>query len=554
MKRRAKEQGANEAELAKMQRLAVEELIAGLDFNPVSMQLAAAQLTAGNTDVAYRRMNLHRMPYGPRDGGGVSAGSLELLGQSAIVKQLDLGDREIDSERLRMSGDDPLLENAVDAVRNACIAIMNPPFTNRTKMGGKFERNIQKNMRDRVDHLEGMLVAADSRMEGFGDKNSIRPLFVALADKCLDPEDGVLGMINPTIALTTTSGRQERIVLAQRFHIHTLVTCHQPGQISLSQNTAINESMIIARRHDGPKPPTRIIGLDRMPLDENDVAELCRHLEERKTGLLPDGWGEVSEWPTRRIEVGDWSAAAFRSPELAEAAMRITNDASLLRLRDQRMIPAATGQLLRGKFKASHAGVPGSFPILKSKGADGQMRIRAMPDEYWAPKEEDGQTESILKKSGYLLISAGQRTGTGRLSAVASENRYVGNGWMPVSGMSKKQAKAAAVFLSSTIGRLQLMRNPGRTLDFPTYSAEEAANLRTPDLTDQTCVERLARCWEHTAKMIVPQFRDGECEVRRLWDEAVASALGWDEDHLTTLRQLLHREPHVRGLGCNQYG
>ena len=169
-------------------------------------------------------------------------------------------------------------------------------------------------------------------------------------------------------------------------------------------------------------------------------------------------------------------------------------------------------------------------------------------------KAEDGQTESILKKSGYLLISAGQRTSTARLSAVASENRYVGNGWMPVSGMSKKQAKAAAVFLNSTIGRLQLMRNPGRTLDFPTYSAEEAANLRTPDLTDQICVERLARCWTQTSQTEVLQFRDGEQEVRRLWDEAVASALGWDEDHLTTLRRLLHREPHVRGLGYNQYG
>ena len=26
----------------------------------------------------------------------------------------------------------------------------------------------------------------------------------------------------------------------------------------------------------------------------------------------------------------------------------------------------------------------------------------------------------------------------------------------------------------------------------------------------------------------MPQFCDGECEVRRLWDEAVADALGWD--------------------------
>ena len=53
--------------------------------------------------------------------------------------------------------------------------------------------------------------------------------------------------------------------------------------------------------------------------------------------------------------------------------------------------------------------------------------------------------------------------------------------------------------------------------------------------------------------MVVPQFRDGECEVRRLWDEAVAEAMGWDPAELTRLRLLLHQEPHVSGLGYGQY-
>ena len=36
--------------------------------------------------------------------------------------------------------------------------------------------------------------------------------------------------------------------------------------------------------------------------------------------------------------------------------------------------------------------------------------------------------------------------------------------------------------------------------------------------------------------------------------EAVADAMGWDADELARLRNLLHQEPHVRGLGYNQYG
>ena len=65
MKRRARGQGADDDLLAQLQKVAVEEVIKGMDINPVSLQLAAAQLTAGNKDVRYRKMGLHLMPYGP---------------------------------------------------------------------------------------------------------------------------------------------------------------------------------------------------------------------------------------------------------------------------------------------------------------------------------------------------------------------------------------------------------------------------------------------------------------------------------------------------------
>ena len=68
MKRRAAERGADTETLTQLQKLAVEDVIKGLDINPVSLQLAASQLTAGNHRVSYRRMGLHQMPYGPTSG------------------------------------------------------------------------------------------------------------------------------------------------------------------------------------------------------------------------------------------------------------------------------------------------------------------------------------------------------------------------------------------------------------------------------------------------------------------------------------------------------
>ena len=125
---------------------------------------------------------------------------------------------------------------------------------------------------------------------------------------------------------------------------------------------------------------------------------------------------------------------------------------------------------------------------------------------------------------------------------------------MPVAGLTSEEAKALAVFMNSTPGRLQLMRNPGKKIPFPTYSAAGlAANIRVPNVKDEGIRGILVDCWEKTKDMEVPQFRDGECEVRRLWDEAVAEVMGWDSERLSELRHLLHQEPHVRGLGYNQY-
>ena len=161
--------------------------------------------------------------------------------------------------------------------------------------------------------------------------------------------------------------------------------------------------------------------------------------------------------------------------------------------------------------------------------------------------------EKIQQKAGHLLISAGQDSKTGRLTATADDKRYVGNGWMPVAGLFPAEAKAVAVFINSTAGRLQLLRNAGRKLAFPIYNPRPIENLRVSNVKDARIRQILADCWERTKDMEVPQFRDGECEVRRLWDEAVADAMSWDAQELARLRELLNNEPHVRGLGYNQY-
>lgn len=560
MKRRAKEDGATKEELTELQILAVENVINGLDINPVSLQLAASQLTAGNQCASYSKMGLHQMPYGPSR-HGVLAGSLELLGQQKIVRlPLELGDERLRSRAVLPSIRSSGLKDGVEAARNARIVIMNPPFTNRSKMGEKYSAEIKGNLRRRVDGLAHRLTQSDKELAEMANENSIEPLFATLADCCIPKDKGILTMINPTIALTAPSSQQKRLILARRFHVHTILTSHQPDNINLSQHTAINESIIVLCRRKGKKPATRFVNLDKLPADDKEVAEFfnclraCEKKGKQQEADIANGWGVVSRWPEERIAKGDWTPAIWRSPKLAQAAVDFAAHPKLQSLQQQNLEPQETGRVLRGHFEKVEKSAAGGIPILKSRGAEAQTTICSTPDEYWATKKPDKQMrQQVLEKAGFLLITNGQDNSSARLTATAADKAYVGNGWMPILGLLPQQAKAAAVFINSTAGRLQLMRHPGKKLAFPSYSITEAANLKIPSLKDKAIVGTLSKCWETTRNMPVPQFRDGECEVRRLWDEAVEKAMGWKKGHLRPLRELLHKEPHVRGLGYNEY-
>ncbi len=569
MKRKAIAQGAKKATLAELHKSAVEYLIKGMDINPVSLQLAAAQLTTGSQEIRYRQMGLHLMPYGPKkeNPAEVSVGTLELLGQRAIVprkNKLDFEDEKINSLNIWNEPADPSLEDAVSAAQNANIVIMNPPFTNREKMGEKFPKEIQKALRTRVDTL-GQILIKENPLADFVDKTSIRPLFVSLAGQVTKRRNSIVTMILPTIILSNKSGENERKTLAKWFHIDTILTCHQPSNINLSQHTSINESIVVLRRNNSIENATRFINLDRFPNGDSDVQDLHRCITECDDGIISNGWGEISWWPNDLIANGDWTAGVFRSPILAKEAARYATHPNLHTIQAIGGSVHSTGPVLRKKFeKAIAMPMQASFPIIKSKSADGQTTIESRPDEHWAPKylkkgtstlkdSHNQETEKILQKAGYLLITAGQDTSTARLVAVASKNPYVGNGWMPVTGISLLMAQALAVFLNSTPGRLQVLRIPGKKFAFPSYSSKDTLTLKVPDVRDKHIAESLAKCWEKTRDMVVPQYKDGECKVRQIWDDAVAEVMGWDPDALASMRHLIHREPHVCGLSYNQF-
>ncbi len=344
---------------------------------------------------------------------------------------------------------------------------------------------------------------------------------------------------------------------AERFHVHTIITFHAASDVNLSQNTNISESIFVFRRGDpSDNKPTRIVSLDRIPRDKDEADALFASLRDTDTGLLPDGWGEVSEWPAERIKAGDWSAAAWRSATLARGVYAYTRLESMLSL-DQSDIYQA-GRRVSEFLQEAEDGDDDGFALLHSKGAHGQATITSTPDGYYKPRDPASErcmrgVDNLKARAAHLLVTDGQDSTAARLTAVASDTKYVGVDWMPVLGLSPVESKAVAVFLNSTAGRVQIMSNAGRKLAYPTYRPATYANVRIPDIQCVRIRNTLAECWERTKDMTVPQFRDGYTDIRRRWDVAVCEALNWDLDEIAELGELLAREPRVRGVANGQW-
>ena len=158
MEERAKQQGATKEEAAERRRDGIEAGVRGFDINPVSLQLAASQLTLGTEVLDMQRMHLYPMEYGEGADGTPRAGTLELLGCEGVIRK----EEESEQTKIAVPLEDGRKFHAKEALE-ADLAVMNPPFTRRDRMGEKFkDSSMTDKLRARIDELETCLEERDT--------------------------------------------------------------------------------------------------------------------------------------------------------------------------------------------------------------------------------------------------------------------------------------------------------------------------------------------------------------------------------------------------------
>ena len=302
----------------------VEDVLWGYDVNLTATHMAASTLGMLSPTTRFNRMNIHRALLGVFDGAPY-LGSLDFLSGQARLAAWPSATQQVESEQGMVEPPPPM-----------DLVIMNPPFTRDSLRHDQFSREDELAIKNREKEVleafsmqddvllrssGGDLVIAESE-QAAARLHSSGGAFTVLAEKLLKADAGALALVLPSVVPTTPGNLALRKYLAQRFHIDTIVSSHDPARIFFSENTSIGEILLVCRRwkNAGPKPPTRVVNLARnpaTPLEALDTAVRIGRVGEAASQDFHDF--TVQQVDSGRIGRGDWFAVNFLSPYLVEA-------------------------------------------------------------------------------------------------------------------------------------------------------------------------------------------------------------------------------------------
>lgn len=518
----------------------VEDVLWGYDINVSATHMAASALGMLSPKTQARDFNIVETTLGVKD-GQVHLGSIALL--QAMPRLMGEGSARQIEENIGMPDKVP---EPMDLV------IMNPPFTRDSLRHDQFTRKEEQTIKRAEKRLlDGQPYRRAARLHSSGG------MFTVLAERMLKSNRGTSALILPSVVPTAPGNLELRKFLAERFHIETIISTHDPQRIFMSENTKIGESLFICRRweSDQPKPPTRFINLARNPSTAYEALALLQRLEPgRSTKEFT-----IQLVDSKRVERGDWFATNFFAPylvsefsKLADGEVLPGTDMSLNRL-DKLADVGPAGQRIRDAFTKTEVATEGGRRALWQYEGDSTFSMQASTDWYIEPKPAKSHlADRYWENRSHFLLPAKWRLNTGSLSAVRVESRAVGSLWVPFTPTEHydPMGKALCTWLNSSIGVLLVLG--GRTnevLRRPEFSLEAQRSFRVPDFrSHEDARENLAAAFEELkSETLQPLSKLMQDKVRETIDRKVIDALGLDGEWVRRIRRALSEEPALTG-------
>ena len=574
-------------EINRLHQALVERVLFGADVVQAAIHLTAATLAAMSPTVRFAQMQLHTLFLRMEPSGDIQLGSLDWL-KAPQAQAFFSGSQEQVGAK---NGNGDIVQRP-----QADLVISNPPFTRRGSDGGKGEAlarvlsapedgpESQNAIARRTSEL--LRGTPANQMAGHGAS------FTVLADRMVK-RGGRIALVLPVTALSGESWRGIREMLSSKYEVEFVVSSHDTQLRSMSYDTAIAETLIVARRLRGNEnPPQRgvFVNLRRAAYRETDALAITNAVNaaastpmHRSDGPPVGGspvmvggeqWGEIMEGP---VGSEPWKAARWRNGATAQFAAALergelwASDGT----RAVARVPVAPmkdvcnvgpqDRRIRGSlgvFDGYHGrNDQAQFPALWTLDSSIHQGLITDPNAWLVPKPGIAY-QSIWSQAGALHVTRDIRYNAQPIMAIRTNVRTLGvRAWYTLSvqdddpTLKTQRETALALWFNSTLGLILHANGSNRSQDGRGQGSK--GMLETMSTLDV----RKLRPWQlDAAQAIWRDFSDRkfgsfhQCAVdparidldRRI----VQDLLGLDEDAVDAvarLRTLLATDPSIHG-------
>ena len=528
----------SEDDLHLLQLSLIEDVLYGIDINLSATHLTASVLAMANPKVAFNRTNIFRAKLGVKeDKTGAWLGSLDLMQDSNVLF------KDLIHTQERIIGTQESEEQAFEEKMD--LIIMNPPFTRNDLRHDQLSKETERIVKEEEKKL---------LQKFFKDEKitltTSAPAFVCLAHHLSKKQGARLGLVMPFSQCVATSATGVRRFLYKHWYIELVITSHDTNRVFFSENTGINESLLVARRRkDGePNKPTRFINLHTNPTNSVEAFHL---LSDLKQGRIGD-WGTEQMNEAQYMRKGDWTPCSFYSPSLTDAARGIYENSKIVLFNEVAKIGVG-GRGLRGDDLFLKVKAQQDMRAMYYHKTELITTMKQSYDTYLVfNKKNEDKAKRYWAKGSRLLIAERFGTSTTRITSILTEEPIIGSAWATVLIKENGHVdnldamRALCLWFNSTIGLLLFLSIRSFHLNYCKFSLEKIKQLAVPNIKQPHIVEPLAECQKEVARERLEPFPYlDECPVRRKIDDVVGEVMGIPQDTLATWRRLITEEPSV---------
>jgi len=314
--------------------------LVGCDVLPAAAHLTASMLAGAHPTIKYKGSSILAVSYGPREGGGVALGSLDLLDPQRAFDIIAITAKAIEgmgeSEKEAWS---TLPHASFDMV------IMNPPFTRDTGHEGEkigVPNPMFAAFSSKEEEQREMAKAAQRLLHGTSAHGNAgeASAFLVLADRKLK-DNGTLAMVMPLSLMSGEAWEASRQLLHKSYGDLVLISIagSKDDELSFSADTGMGECLVIGSKGNKDNTRATFVVLNERPsstITGSSTADQIHQLKEGKLRKLEDGpvGGSLFHFGDDAIgyaidaplpEKGPWNIARIKDGSLAQTAYQIVD-------------------------------------------------------------------------------------------------------------------------------------------------------------------------------------------------------------------------------------